>query len=154
MRVSPEDVARIPVLSNNIDLRTGQATTVPLAQVADIRAGVDRSRSNGAAWNGRSRFRRVAPGYSMGTVADAARDTIARIGLPTGYRPVFGGDVQNLEETKGYVLEALVLAVVFILSDPCFVIRLVCCSPIDHAGIALSFLGVALGLLVMVVRST
>jgi len=27
---------------------------------------------------------------------------------------VFGGDVQNLEETKGYVLEAMLLAVVFI----------------------------------------
>ena len=40
MRVSPEDVARIPVLSQNIDPRTGQAATVPLSQVATIQAGV------------------------------------------------------------------------------------------------------------------
>src|SRR3990172_7402555 len=40
MRVSPEDVARIPVLSQNVDPRTGQAGTVPLSQGATIQAGV------------------------------------------------------------------------------------------------------------------
>ncbi len=149
MRVSPEDVARIPVLSANVDPRTGQATTVPLAQVADVRAGVgpqqierrslERQISIGA---------NVLPGYSMGTVADAARDTIARLGLPTGYRTVFGGDVQNLEETKGYVLEAILLAVVFIY----LILASLFGSFVQPLSIMLalplSFLGVALGLLV------
>ena len=40
--------------------------------------------------------------------------TIDSIGLPPGYHAVFTGDVQNLNETKGYVLEAILLAVVFI----------------------------------------
>jgi HAE1 family hydrophobic/amphiphilic exporter-1 len=149
MRVSPEDVARIPVLSNNVDPRTGQATTVPLAQVADIRAGVgpqqierrslERQISIGA---------NVLPGYSMGTVADMARDSLARLGLPTGYRTVFGGDVQNLEETKGYVLEAILLAVVFIY----LILASLFGSFVQPLSIMLalplSFLGVALGLLV------
>ncbi len=107
MRVSPEDVARIPVLSQNVDPRTGQAVTVPLSQVATIQAGVgpqqierralERHVSLGAG---------VLGGYNMGDVADQTRDAIARIGLPAGYHTVFGGDVQNLQETKGYVLEA------------------------------------------------
>ena len=50
----------------------------------------------------------------MGDVASAAREAIDRTGLPPGYRAVFTGDVQNLEETKGYVGSALLLAVVFI----------------------------------------
>ncbi len=149
MRVSPEDVARIPVLSTNIDPRSGQASTVPLAQVADIRAGVgpqqierrslERQISLGAG---------VLPGFSMGTVADAARDTIAKIGLPTGYRTVFGGDVQNLEETKGYVLEAILLAVVFIY----LILASLFGSFVQPLSIMLalplSFLGVSLSLLI------
>ncbi|MBL8958840.1 MAG: efflux RND transporter permease subunit, partial [Gemmatimonadetes bacterium] len=38
-RVSADDVAQIPLLSNNFDARTGMAATVPLAQVAEIRPG-------------------------------------------------------------------------------------------------------------------
>jgi hydrophobic/amphiphilic exporter-1 (mainly G- bacteria), HAE1 family len=39
---------------------------------------------------------------------------IETLGLPPGYHAVFTGDVQNLQETKGFVGEALLLAVVFI----------------------------------------
>ena len=84
----------------------------------------------------------------MGTVADAARDTINRIGLPTGYRTVFGGDVQNLEETKGYVLEAILLAVVFIY----LILASLFGSFVQPLSIMLalplSFLGVSLSLLI------
>jgi HAE1 family hydrophobic/amphiphilic exporter-1 len=149
MRVSPEDVARIPVLSNNIDPNTGQATTVPLAQVADIRAGVGPQQIERRSLERQiSLSAGVLPGYSMGDVADAARDTLARIGLPTGYRTVFGGDVQNLEETKGYVLEAILLAVVFIY----LILASLFGSFVQPLSIMLalplSFLGVALALLV------
>jgi HAE1 family hydrophobic/amphiphilic exporter-1 len=50
----------------------------------------------------------------MGDVAADARQAINDAGLPAGYHAVFTGDVQNLKETKGYVGEALLLAVVFI----------------------------------------
>src|SRR5439155_24177474 len=46
--------------------------------------------------------------------ATKVMQTIDSIGLPPGYHAVFTGDVQNLNETKGYVLEAILLAVVFI----------------------------------------
>jgi hydrophobic/amphiphilic exporter-1 (mainly G- bacteria), HAE1 family len=149
MRVSPDDVARIPVLSANVDLRTGQATTVPLAQVAEIRAGVGPQQID------RRNLERqisisagVLPGYNMGDVADNARKAIAAIGLPPGYHTVFGGDVQNLDETKGYVLEAIFLAIVFIY----LILASIFGSFIQPLSIMLalplSFVGVALALLI------
>jgi hydrophobic/amphiphilic exporter-1 (mainly G- bacteria), HAE1 family len=149
MRVSPEDVARIPVLSQNVDPRTGQAVTIPLSQVATIQAGVgpqqierralERQVSLGAG---------VLTGYNMGDVADAAREKIAQIGLPAGYHTVFGGDVQNLEETKGYVLEAILLAVVFIYLILASLFGSFLQPLAIMLSLPLSFLGVALALFV------
>jgi HAE1 family hydrophobic/amphiphilic exporter-1 len=56
----------------------------------------------------------VLPGAGAGDVAAAAELALKEVTLPAGYRTVFGGDVQNLNETKGYVLEAILLAIVFI----------------------------------------
>lgn len=56
----------------------------------------------------------VLPGAAVGVVADRARAALDSLVLPAGYRTEFGGDVQNLDETKGFVLEAMILAVVFI----------------------------------------
>lgn len=115
MRTSPEDVAGITLQSSNVDPTTGRPASIPLGQVASITAGVGPQQIE------RSSLERqvsisagVLPGHAMGDVATAARATIDSVGLPPGYRTVFKGDVQNLEETKGYVLEAFVLAVVFI----------------------------------------
>src|SRR5688500_16224585 len=115
MRASVEDVATIPVLSNNIDPRTGQQAVIPLVQVAEVKAGVGPQQIE------RNSLQRqisissgVLPGYNVGDVANAVKASIDSIGFPPGYRTVFGGDVQNLNETKGYVLEAILLAVIFI----------------------------------------
>ncbi len=148
-RVSAEDVARIPVLSNNIDMRTGTIATVPLSQVAEIRPGVGPQQIERGYLERRVTISAgVLPGFQMGNVADDARAAIDRLGLPTGYRTIFGGDVQNLTETKGYVGSALILAVVFIY----LIIASIFGSFIQPLSIMLalplSFLGVALGLLV------
>ncbi len=148
-RVSAEDVARIPVLSQNINPRTGRAATVPLSQVARITPGVGPQQIERGYLERRVTVSSgVLPGHDMGTVADAAKARIDSIGLPTGYRTIFGGDVQNLTETKGYVLEALILAVIFIY----LIIASIFGSFIQPLSIMLalplSLLGVALGLLV------
>jgi HAE1 family hydrophobic/amphiphilic exporter-1 len=148
-RVSPDDVARIPLLTTNFDPISGQPATVPLMQIADIRPGVGPQQIDRGYLERRITIASgVLPGNEMGTVADAARSAIAAIGLPTGYRTIFGGDVQNLNETKGYVLEALLLAVVFIY----LIIASIFGSFVQPLAIMLalplSFLGVAIGLLV------
>jgi HAE1 family hydrophobic/amphiphilic exporter-1 len=115
LRTSAADVAGIPVPSSNADAGTGRPAMIPLSEVADVRSGtgpvsIERRSLERQITIGAS----VLPGFAMGDVAGDARQAIARAGLPAGYRTVFAGDVQNLEETKGYVGAALLLAVVFI----------------------------------------
>jgi HAE1 family hydrophobic/amphiphilic exporter-1 len=115
LRASPEDIRQIAIPSANIDPATGRSAFVPLEQVADVRADVgpqaierrmlERSITISAG---------VMPGFAVGDVAGKARDAMNAVGLPTGYFTNFGGDAQNLNETKGYVGEAILLAVVFI----------------------------------------
>jgi HAE1 family hydrophobic/amphiphilic exporter-1 len=149
MRASVEDVATIPVLSNNIDPRTGQQAVIPLMQVAEVKAGVGPQQIE------RSSLQRqisissgVLPGYGVGDVATAVKASIDSVGFPPGYRMVFGGDVQNLNETKGYVLEAILLAVIFIY----LILASLFGSFVQPLSIMLalplSFIGVALALLI------
>jgi HAE1 family hydrophobic/amphiphilic exporter-1 len=115
LRSTPEDVATIPVASTGTDARTGLRTVVPLSQVADVNPGVGPQQIDRRALERQIQISAgILPGYTMGTVADNAIAAIARMGLPPGYRTVFTGDVQNLAETKGYVLEAIILATIFI----------------------------------------
>ena len=147
MRASAEEVANIPVPSSNVDAR-GATVMVPLSQIAEIRAGVGPQQIQRRALERQISVSAGAlPGYPVGTVADAAQKAIDNLGLPPGYHTTFGGDVQNMRETKGYVLEALILAVVFIylilasLFGSFF-------QPLSiMLALPLSFIGVALALL-------
>jgi HAE1 family hydrophobic/amphiphilic exporter-1 len=148
MRTSATDVAGIPVLSQNADPQTGRGTTIPLSQVAEVHAGVgpqqierrslEQQVSIGAG---------VLPGYAMGDVANEVKKAIAQVGMPPGYRTIFTGDVQNLEETKGYVLEALLLAVVFIYLILASIFGSFTQPLSIMLALPLSFIGVALALL-------
>jgi HAE1 family hydrophobic/amphiphilic exporter-1 len=122
---------------------------VPLSQVAEVRAGVgpqqierrqlERQVNIGAG---------VLPGFGLGDVANGVRAAIDSVGLPPGYHAVFTGDVQNLEETKGYVLEALILAVVFIYLILASLFGSFLQPLAIMIALPLSFIGVALALLV------
>jgi HAE1 family hydrophobic/amphiphilic exporter-1 len=148
VRVSPEDVARIPVQSQNIDARSGMFALVPLSQVAQITSGVGPQQIERRSLERQvSLSAGVLPGAAMGDVAKAAADSIGRIGLPPGYRTIFGGDVQNLNETKGYVLQALVLAIVFIYLILASLFGSFLQPLAIMLALPLSLLGVALGLL-------
>ena len=147
MRTSATDVSNIPVLSSNA---AGTATPmIPLSQVAEVRAGVGPQQIE------RRMLERmvsisagVVPGYNTGDVADAAEAAIDQVGLPPGYRTVFGGDVQSMNETKGYVLEALLLAVVFIYLILASLFGSFLQPLAILMALPLSFIGVALALLV------
>jgi HAE1 family hydrophobic/amphiphilic exporter-1 len=122
---------------------------IPLQQVAEVRAGVGPQQIE------RRMLERmvsisagVLPGYNMGDVAAAAEAAIEEVGLPPGYRTVFGGDVQNMNETKGYVLEAILLAVVFIYLILASLFGSFVQPLAIMIALPLSFIGVALALLV------
>ena len=149
MRSSAADVAGIPVPSTTNDARTGSGIMVPLSQVADVRAGVGPQQIERRMLEQQvSVSMGVMPGEPLGDVADKVKRSINAIGLPPGYHVVFSGDVQNLRETQGYVLEAILLAVVFIY----LILASLFGSFVQPLSIMLalplSFIGVALALLV------
>jgi len=149
MRTSAADVAGIVIPSSQIDPASGQTAMIPLSQVADVRAGVGpqqidrRNLEQQVVVNSG-----VLPGKPMGDVADAARKAIAAMGLPPGYHTSFGGDVQNMDETKGYVLEAIVLACIFIYLILASLFGSFFQPLAIMLALPLSFIGVALALLV------
>ncbi|HEX7979830.1 MAG TPA: efflux RND transporter permease subunit [Gemmatimonadaceae bacterium] len=114
LRTNAADVSELPVASTFVS-QNGLPSMVPIAQVAEVRAGVGPQQIERRQLEQQVTLSAgVMPGYVMGDVAQSVQKAIDALGLPPGYHSVFGGDVQSLEETKGYVLEALLLAVVFI----------------------------------------
>ena len=141
MRTSAADVAEIALLAEG-------GGGVPLSQVAEVRAGVGPQQIERRQLEQQvSVSAGVLPGFAVGEVADRVKAAIDQIGLPPGYRAVFTGDVQNLEETKGYVLEAILLAVVFIYLILASLFGSFLQPLSIMLALPLSFIGVALALL-------
>ncbi len=113
-RESESDLGRIPLASSRIDARTGGPVMIPLAQVANIR------RSAASDQIKRLNLERVATiegNYEGRALTDVVRDVrtrLAGIELPTGYRFNYGGEQESFVETVGYIIESLVLAILFI----------------------------------------
>jgi HAE1 family hydrophobic/amphiphilic exporter-1 len=148
LRGSADDVSQLPVASTFTNARNGLPSMVPLSQVAEVRAGVGPQQIERRQLEQQVQLRAgVLPGYAMGDVARDVQRAIENIGLPPGYHAVFGGDVQNLEETKGYVLSALLLAVVFIYLILASLFGSFLQPLAIMLALPLSFIGVALALL-------
>ncbi|HJQ20360.1 MAG TPA: efflux RND transporter permease subunit, partial [Gemmatimonadaceae bacterium] len=149
MRTSAADVADIPVASTATDPRTGIAYTIPLSQVADVRAGVGPQQIERRMLEQQvSISAGVLPGYAVGDVAREVQRAIDGMGLPPGYHTVFTGDVQNLQETTGYVVEAILLAVIFIYLILASLFGSFLQPLSIMVALPLSFVGVALALLI------
>jgi len=148
VRTSAGDVANIVVPSTNVDPGTGRPAMIPLSQVATVRPGVGPQQIERSSLERQiSLSAGVVPGYGTGDVAAAAKEAIANAGLPSGYRAVFRGDAQSLEETKGFVLAALGMAVVFIYLILASLFGSFLQPLAIMLSLPLSFIGVALALL-------
>lgn len=113
-RVTVEDLARLPLA---VMQRTdyGAALTVPLGEVARIEEGVapaqiDRKDLSRLATVSAS----TAPGFSISQASAAIQTELDKLDLPAGYSVQLGGETEQLAETLGYALEALLLAVILI----------------------------------------
>nr|MDQ3388746.1 efflux RND transporter permease subunit [Gemmatimonadota bacterium] len=113
-RTSAEQIETLPLATSR---RTddGAALTVPLAEVARV------TRGTAPAQIDRQRLQRVvtvsgstAPELSISEASSAIRKSVASVGLPPGYSVQLGGETEALEETGGYVIEAILLAVILI----------------------------------------
>jgi len=149
LRASPSDVETIPVIASGTDTRAGGRAVVPLSQVAEVVSGIGPQQIDRRALERQVQISAgILPGYTMGNVADDAIAAVAASGLPPGFRAVFSGDVQNLAETKRYVGEAIVLAVIFIYLILASLFGSFVQPLAIMLSLPLSILGVALALLV------
>jgi hydrophobic/amphiphilic exporter-1 (mainly G- bacteria), HAE1 family len=149
LRSSAEDVSQLPVASTYIAPGALTPSMVPLSQVADVSAGVGPQQIERRQLEQQVTIRSgVLPGFAMGDVARDVQLAIDKIGLPPGYHVVFTGDVQNLEETKGFVLSALALAVVFIYLILASLFGSFLQPLAIMLALPLSFIGVVLALLI------
>jgi HAE1 family hydrophobic/amphiphilic exporter-1 len=112
-RLSRADLAQLPVPTGR--LGAAGTATVPLGDVAQLDNG------NAPAEIRRQNMQRTviiegapAPGVSVSEASTALNTALAGLTLPEGYRFQLGGETEQLAETGGYVVEAILLAVVLI----------------------------------------
>lgn len=147
-RTSVEDLATLPIATPIRDA-SGMAVTVPLGQIARIVP------SESPAQIDRQDLQRVgtvaastSPELSIAEASAQIRQALSRLDLPPGYSITFGGETEQLEETFGYVIEALLLAVILI-----FLILASQFESVTHPiaimlSLPLSLVGVLLALLI------
>ncbi|HEX6135454.1 MAG TPA: efflux RND transporter permease subunit [Longimicrobiales bacterium] len=113
-RATFTDIATLPV-ATPMRAMSGAAPTVPLGQIARIETGTAPAQID------RSDLERVAtvaantePGYSVQEASGAINAALSDLRLPEGYTVRLGGETEQLQETFGYVIESLLLAIILI----------------------------------------
>ena len=114
-RRSAADLARVPLATTGVDVRTGALVMVPLGQVAHIEPGSAPSEIKRYKLE---RMVRLEGNYQGRTLTQVSKDIDRRLRqpgiLPTGYRIATGGEQEAFVESVGYIIESLVLAIVFV----------------------------------------
>jgi HAE1 family hydrophobic/amphiphilic exporter-1 len=118
VRLAPEqrertrDLAQLPLVVGTA--ADGTARVVRLAQVAEVVEGTGPNQINRRNQNREVAISANVYGRSAGEVSTAIRQVLETMSFPPGYRYEFGGSTKNMEESFGYALSALALAVIFI----------------------------------------
>ncbi|HET7275650.1 MAG TPA: efflux RND transporter permease subunit [Longimicrobiaceae bacterium] len=113
-RTSLQDLTTLPIATSETNA-AGANITVPLGQIASIERGaapaqVDRSDLERVATVSAS----TAPELSISEASALIQEKLTTIELPPGYSVQLGGETEQLQETVGYVLESIMLAVILI----------------------------------------
>jgi HAE1 family hydrophobic/amphiphilic exporter-1 len=92
----------------------GSARIVRLSQVAEVREGVSANQINRRDLEREVEITANTAGRSLGEVSADVRRVLDATPLPPGYRYRFGGSTKDMQESFGYALSALAMAVIFI----------------------------------------
>jgi len=111
-RERARDLEQLPlVVSTAAD---GTARVVRLGQVADVVEATGPNQINRRNLNREVSINANVYGRSAGEVSADIRQVLDSTALPPGYRYEFGGSTKNMQESFGYALSALALAIIFI----------------------------------------
>ncbi|MCW5653761.1 efflux RND transporter permease subunit [Hydrogenophaga sp.] len=118
VRLAPErrerasDLERLPFMVGSA--ADGTARVVRLGQVADVVSATGPNQINRRNLNREVSISANVYGRSAGEVSAEIRQVLDGIALPPGYRYEFSGSTKNMQESFGYALSALALAIIFI----------------------------------------
>jgi HAE1 family hydrophobic/amphiphilic exporter-1 len=107
------DLASVSLASALTDA-DGAPRMVPLRQVARLEETEGPTQINRKSLTREIAITANVDGAPPGTVGLALQDRLARIALPPGYAFVTGGATKDMQESFGYAMQALLLAVIFI----------------------------------------
>jgi HAE1 family hydrophobic/amphiphilic exporter-1 len=111
-RTAPQDLERLPFATgSNAD---GSARIVRLNQVATVREGTGPNQINRRDLTREVAINANAFQRSAGEISADIRKQLDGIAFPPGYRYQFSGSTKNMQESFGYAVSALAMAVVFI----------------------------------------
>ncbi|PKO70563.1 MAG: nodulation protein NolG [Betaproteobacteria bacterium HGW-Betaproteobacteria-16] len=118
VRLAPEQRAQASQLEH-LPFMVGNASgdgsaVVRLGQIAEVVESTGPNQINRRNLNREVAINANVYGRSAGEVSTEIRQVLDTIQFPPGYRYEFGGSTKNMEESFGYALSALALAVVFI----------------------------------------
>jgi HAE1 family hydrophobic/amphiphilic exporter-1 len=113
-RTSIDNLASLPIATGQRG-DDGAARTVPLGQIAQIEEGeapaqIDRSDLERVATVGAG----TTPELSISEASQLIQQRVNALDIPEGYSVTLGGETEQLLETMGYVVEAILLAVILI----------------------------------------
>jgi HAE1 family hydrophobic/amphiphilic exporter-1 len=115
VRNSPADLARLPFVSTAMGANAdGSSRIVRLQQVADVRETTGPNQINRRALAREVSINANVANRSAGEVSADIRTALAGIAFPPGYGWQFSGSTKNMQESFGYAVSALALAIIFI----------------------------------------
>lgn len=115
VRNSPQDLARLPFVSTAVGANAdGSSRIVRLSQVAEVRESTGPNQINRRALAREVSINANVDGRSAGEVSADIRQALAGIAFPPGYGWQFSGSTKNMQESFGYAVSALALAIIFI----------------------------------------
>jgi len=112
-RNSTEDLSRLMLASSQTNT-DGSPRMVPLRQVANIEPGFGASQINRRDLSREVELSANVVGRSAGEVSADIKRMLDTVAMQPGYRYKIGGATKSMNESAGYALSALVLAVIFI----------------------------------------
>jgi HAE1 family hydrophobic/amphiphilic exporter-1 len=111
-RERTSDLANLPFMVGTA--ADGTARVVRLGQVADVVDATGPNQINRRNLNREVAINANVYGRSPGEVSSEIRQVLDGMAFPPGYRYEFGGSTKNMQESFGYALSALALAIIFI----------------------------------------
>ncbi|MFM1989451.1 MAG: hypothetical protein RJA99_2408 [Pseudomonadota bacterium] len=141
-----EDLARLTVASSLVDA-DGAPRMVPLRQVAKLTPAEGPTQINRKNLTREIAITANVYGAAPGTVGLEIQKRMASIPLPPGYRFMTGGATKDMQESFGYAMQALLLAIVFIYMILASQFRSFIQPVAIMASLPLSLIGVMVALL-------